>query len=63
VLIAWPSSDDHISAHVTTLDLQLALVLSGVALVAQPLDEEVARQRRAPCPFAATDPRDLAPAG
>jgi hypothetical protein len=37
VVLTWPSSNDPISAHVTTMELQVLLVLPGIALAALPL--------------------------
>jgi hypothetical protein len=37
VVLTWPSSKDPLSAHVTTMELQVLLVLPGIALAALPL--------------------------
>jgi hypothetical protein len=56
---AWPSNHDPISTRFTTLDWQVALVVSGVLLVALPLRDQVSRSRvplSPPAPMGTGDP-------
>ena len=49
VVLTWPSSNDPLSAHVTTMELQVLLVLPGIALAALPL-RGLVRQSGGPVP-------------